>query len=203
MQKRSEETHSRLMAAALQLFSQTGYEATSVADICQAAGVSKGAFYHHYPSKQALFLELLHTWLAALDQQMNVAQRSAANVPQALLDMADLLQGVFQQSHQYLTMFLEFWTQASRDPAIWQAVIAPYRRYREYFKAIFQRGVVEGSLRDYDPELAARLLVAVAVGLLLQSVLETDTSGWAHIPRQSIRIILQGLVMTKETKKDK
>ena len=67
MQQRSEETHAIILESAYQLFSRNGYEATSVADICQSAGVSKGALYHHFPTKQAIFLELMESWLTGLD----------------------------------------------------------------------------------------------------------------------------------------
>lgn len=51
-------TRNRILAAALELFLAAGVEATSVADICRAAGVSDGSFFHHFPSKEELALEL-------------------------------------------------------------------------------------------------------------------------------------------------
>ncbi len=63
MQARSEETRTHILEAALRRFANHGYSAASVDEICAEAGVSKGAFYHHFPSKQALFLELLNEWL--------------------------------------------------------------------------------------------------------------------------------------------
>ena len=47
------------MESAIKLFSSTGYNKASVDDICAQAGISKGAFYHHFKSKQELFLALL------------------------------------------------------------------------------------------------------------------------------------------------
>ena len=70
-QRRGERTRSRILQAAEDCFAQRGYDAASVAEICRSAGVSKGAFYHHFPSKQALFLELLDRWLAELDAQLD------------------------------------------------------------------------------------------------------------------------------------
>jgi AcrR family transcriptional regulator len=183
----------------LVLFSQAGYDAAGVAEICQAAGVSKGAFYHHFPTKQAVFLEILHSWLSLLDTQMDFVVQQAKTVPLALLNMAGSLQGVFQQSSNYLPMFLEFWTQASHDPAIWREVIAPYRRYQEYFKAMLQQGIDEGSLRNEDTEVTSRLLVALAVGLLLQSVLDSADADWSQVPRQSIQVLLDGLATAHST----
>jgi len=51
-------TRDRILAAALELFVSAGVDSTSVADICRAAGVSNGSFFHHFPSKEELALEL-------------------------------------------------------------------------------------------------------------------------------------------------
>ena len=51
-------TRDRILAAALDRFLSVGVEAASVADICRAAGVSNGSFFHHFPSKEELALEL-------------------------------------------------------------------------------------------------------------------------------------------------
>ena len=88
MQQRSEETRTHILEAALKLFSKEGYDATGVAQICQAAGVSKGAFYHHFPSKHAVFMALLQSWLEVLDKQFQAALEGARDVPDGLLRMA-------------------------------------------------------------------------------------------------------------------
>ena len=90
MQQRSEETHARLLEAATRLFSEQGYNASGVAEICAAAGVSKGAFYHHFASKQAVFLALLEEWLARLDAAFASVRLDASQVPQAVVGMADM-----------------------------------------------------------------------------------------------------------------
>jgi AcrR family transcriptional regulator len=194
MQQRSEETHSHILESAYQLFSRNGYEATSVADICQSAGVSKGAFYHHFPTKHAIFLELLESWLAGLDAGFQSARQETHNVPQAILQMATLAGNVVQSTDVKLSIILEFWTQASRDPSIWNTAIAPYRRYQEYFAALIQEGIDESSFRkEIDPHAAARALVSLAVGLLMQAVFDPQSVNWAHEVHHSIEFMLQGL----------
>ncbi len=49
----------RLLLAASKLMHERGYEATGVAEVCEAAGAPKGSFYHWWPSKQALALAML------------------------------------------------------------------------------------------------------------------------------------------------
>jgi AcrR family transcriptional regulator len=51
------QTRQKIVDTALQLFGKKGYEAVTVDDICDEAGVSKGAFYHHFPSKDQILLE--------------------------------------------------------------------------------------------------------------------------------------------------
>ncbi|MBE3119463.1 MAG: helix-turn-helix transcriptional regulator, partial [Candidatus Atribacteria bacterium] len=74
-QQRSEETRARILDAAVRRFAVAGYDAASVDDICAEAGVSKGAFYHHYPSKQAIFLALMQGWLTMIDMGMDAARK--------------------------------------------------------------------------------------------------------------------------------
>lgn len=193
MQQRSEETRSHILTAAKDLIAHSGYEAAGVAEICQAAGVSKGAFYHHFPSKHAVFQALLDDWLATLDQQLVALQRTNQPVPQTMLEMAAMMRVIFRAAEQNLPIFLEFWTQASRDPQVWQATIAPYRRYQEFFARLVQSGIAEGSLRRVDPQVAARLIVAMAIGMLLQGLLDPEGADWVQVVQQSMQMLLDGL----------
>lgn len=52
----------KLLGAALNLVRLKGYDATSVDDLCRAAGVSKGAFFHHFESKEALAVAATQFW---------------------------------------------------------------------------------------------------------------------------------------------
>ena len=66
-QQRSEETRANILDAAVRRFAISGYDAASVDEICAEAGVSKGAFYHHFPTKQTVFLALLEGWLKTIE----------------------------------------------------------------------------------------------------------------------------------------
>jgi TetR/AcrR family transcriptional repressor of nem operon len=55
-------TRAKLLDAAFDLFRARGYSATSVDDLCAAAGVTKGAFFHHFASKEALAVAAADHW---------------------------------------------------------------------------------------------------------------------------------------------
>lgn len=195
-QERSEETRARVLEAAADLFARHGYDATGVAEVCQRAGVSKGAFYHHFPTKQALFLELLDAWLAGLDAELERARAGAANVPEALLGMAGVAGEILAAGRGQLPLFLEFWTQAAHDPEVWRATIEPYHRFRSYFAALFQAGIREGSLRAVDPTLAAQVFLSLATGLVLQGLLDPEGADWVRVTREGVWAFLRAYAST-------
>ncbi|OGO06960.1 MAG: hypothetical protein A2Y73_09280 [Chloroflexi bacterium RBG_13_56_8] len=192
-QKRGEQTHSRILDAAAECFARSGYDGTSVSEVCAHAGVTKGAFYHHFPSKQVLFLELLDRWLGGLDAQLALARIDAKTVPQALLDMAGLAGQIFELASGQLPLFLEFWSKAARDPEVWAATIAPYRRYRTFFANLIEAGMAEGTLQQTDPDVVAQVIVSLSAGLVLQGLLDPDGADWGEVAQQGMRMLVEGL----------
>src|SRR5258707_7108110 len=59
--ERGQATRRQLVAAATTLFATRGYEATSIEAVLEEAGVSRGALYHHFEDKRALFEAVLDT----------------------------------------------------------------------------------------------------------------------------------------------
>ncbi len=193
VQQRAEETRTRLLTAAADCFAQYGYDAASVAEVCRRAGLSKGAFYHHFSSKHALFLELLDFWLAGIDLQLQQARVEASSVPDAIVAMVREAGPIFNMSDQYIPIFLEFYSMASRDPVVWQATVKPYRRYRDFFAQLAEAGIADGSLRPVHPLMAAQVLMSLAIGLLLQGMLNPDAEDWAAVAQEGVRMLLEGI----------
>jgi AcrR family transcriptional regulator len=65
-EERSERSRSQILDSALKLFSHRGYGATSVRDIAEEAGLSKGNVYHHFPDKESIFRALLDQYFQAM-----------------------------------------------------------------------------------------------------------------------------------------
>ena len=192
-QRRGVDTRAHILAVAADCFTRAGYDATGVAEICAQAGVSKGAFYHHFPGKQDAFMALFEQWLAGVDVPFQAARGAAESVPERLFGLAGMVQHVFESAAGQIPMFIEFWRQAAKDPQVWAATIEPYRRYRMAFAELIAAGVAEGSLRPVDPDMVAQVLVSLGVGLLLQGVLDPTGADWGRTAQGAIALLLEGL----------
>lgn len=191
--RRSNQTRSSILDSATGCFARDGYEATGVAEICDNAGVSKGAFYYHFESKEAVFLELIDSWLKALETSLHEVTAEANTVPEGLLNMAGMVQQVFENNRQFMGLFLELWTHASRNEKVRLATLSPYRRYQDIFAGLIQRGIDEGTIAPVDPAAAGQILLSLTSGLFLQASLEPSGTDWGDILQESIDILLNGL----------
>src|SRR5215831_6665391 len=90
--KKAEERRTEILDAAQGLFLSRGYDATTVKDLLNAVGISKGAFYHHFSAKedvlQALVWRLAEQGLAALSPIIEQEDQEAS-VRSARADQSD------------------------------------------------------------------------------------------------------------------
>jgi AcrR family transcriptional regulator len=194
-QQRGEETRSHILDAAGELFAERGYDATSVADICARAGVTKGAFYHHFASKQAVFLELRDRWLGPLEAQLSLPRGEDEPLPQLLQQVANMVKQIFaaEGEQQRQQIFLELLSAARHDPTILPALLTPMQKYREAFAQMIGAGIREGTLRRVDREVVAQVLVTLGFGLIVQSLLDPQGDDWGAIASRAVPLLMQGL----------
>jgi AcrR family transcriptional regulator len=71
----SDTTRDRIRAVAVELFTERGYEKTSLREIADRVGITKASLYYHYPSKQTLLLAIMEPFLADWSATMDAAER--------------------------------------------------------------------------------------------------------------------------------
>jgi AcrR family transcriptional regulator len=104
-QERSETTTAELLSAARRLFAADGYQGTSLDDVVDTVGMTKGAVYHHFPSKRELFA-------AVFEQQERELARISANAYRRKRDPWD---GLLAACRAYL--------EAQLDPGVQQITL--------------------------------------------------------------------------------
>jgi len=193
MQSRSASTRQKILSTSYTLFSHQGYEATGVALICEKAEVSKGSFYHHFPSKKDVFFALVEGWVDNIQTQFAAVKEDQAPIPDQLMAMVPTMSSIFTEADQ-IPMFLEFWLQAMRDPEIAQRTIKPYYAFVSFFEKMFEKGIEEGSIDPgSDAHLSMRLVIAFSLGLIMQSMIDPGHEDWKKVSQYSLETVLKGL----------
>jgi TetR/AcrR family transcriptional regulator, transcriptional repressor for nem operon len=80
------EKHENILKEASRLFRERGFEGAGVAEIMQAAGMTHGAFYAHFPSKEALEAEAVECALAQLDRRVDAATAKGSDAKRDFLE---------------------------------------------------------------------------------------------------------------------
>ena len=185
----------KILQSAVELFMEDGYEAASVNDICKNAGVSKGSFYHYFETKQALFLTLMENW-SSLTMQTVLSEPISpeSKVGDVLVQMPYRFEIAFTAAPKGFPMLVDFWRRAMHEPEIWKTAVEPYRYFMGFFMRVIETGQLDGSIRkDVDSEIMARLLVAVAMGFLLEAAFDQEKADWSALTSQGLSVLLEGI----------
>jgi AcrR family transcriptional regulator len=149
-----EQTLDRLVEAGVELFGSQGFHATSVREIVDAAGLTKGAFYHHFESKEDL-LHLIHDEFIDFHlagQRVILAEVQTPH--ERLFHLVRLLAlGVARYTSQVAVYFQEYRALPGDD---FPDVHAKRTEGRNAFVQVITDGVASGDFRaDVDPRMAA------------------------------------------------
>lgn len=163
-QKRSEETISAIMYAAIHLGAQKDSREVTVREICAEAGVSVGAFYHHFSSREEPFLRSYEYFDLELSRRVSLLEERES-AKDALLDLMMFQISFMAQegpefAAQYYRSMLDHSNTAATDP------------HRAYYQAAYrclQRLADENLLRpECPPERTAELCISFVRGCLIE-----------------------------------
>ncbi|MET9295521.1 TetR/AcrR family transcriptional regulator [Streptomyces sp. NPDC003077] len=139
----------RLLDAATRLFAERGYDRTSVQEIVEAAGVTKGALYHYFGSKEDLLHEVYGRVLRLQQERLDRFAQADAPVEQRLRDAAaDVVVTTIQNLDDTKIFFRSM---HHLSPEKDKQVRAERRRYHERFRALVEEGQRSGVFRDDTP----------------------------------------------------
>lgn len=98
-----ENTHSKILNSAKNLFMKYGYERTNLREICNGAGVTVGAFYNHFEDKESLFAVLVQPCIDGLNQIYNISDEACFSQLSS-----EQLEDVWQISNNTIIEFVDY-----------------------------------------------------------------------------------------------
>lgn len=188
-------TKAALLEAAKQLVAERGYAGTSVRDLAAASGANLAAVSYHFGSREALLNQALQeSFLEWTDRVARVARTEPdAGPPAQMLASLRALLEEFPENQPLFAAFLEGLLQARRSPALHGQLAGHYAEQRQRVGEILTAGQGDREIPARMVEVLASLMIAVADGLLLQSLLDP-----AAVPTgEDLAALAKGLATAK------
>ncbi|WP_236981254.1 MULTISPECIES: TetR/AcrR family transcriptional regulator [Mycobacterium] len=171
--ERSVESSQRLLAAAIALIAEKGFEKTTAAEIGERAGYSRAMVRARYGTKEALLESLVRT---EYEPMFLVAPAPAAHGLATILGQFDHLAAQAAEKPELLTAFFTLCFEAIGPVRMLSPWLRAWlARYRAATNTAFQRGQKDGSIRaDLDVELETRKIITYGLGLGFRWTLEPE-----------------------------
>jgi AcrR family transcriptional regulator len=169
---------SDIIYAAVDEFLESGYERASMESIARRAGISKGGLYHHFKSKDEIFL-LANTELhKPLSKMMEQALRKSSAAEALTWYIKNYLK--YWKSHKTEMVFYALSMAKMLDsPSLWKMYERYIESYIAFFKSLYERGISSGEFIPHSAYDSAVLLMGALDGiagyLIINKKLKLDT----------------------------
>jgi AcrR family transcriptional regulator len=179
-----EQIRIRLMGAAENCLGKYGVKKTTVDQLVQMAGISKGAFYQFFPSKEILFFNVLEEFQASLmEQEMSGHQESDERTADAL---TEFLYGLYQRvRHSFLMNIIQ---NGEMELLMRKIPLEEIARHHSFDDLIAQKLFSDFNIES-DPHVAAASLRAIFL-----SMLHVKEIGEEHFD-QALNMLIRGVAL--------
>ncbi|MDR6865814.1 AcrR family transcriptional regulator [Microbacterium resistens] len=145
----------QVLAVAVRLFTEQGYDATSIADLSQALGLTKSALYHHFSSKEELLALALERALSGLEGALETAVAEQTTATDRLTAVVRGAVEVLTAAQPHVTLLLRL---RGNSPVELEAM-ERRRRFDQRISALVREAQDEGTIRtDIDAGTVTRLV---------------------------------------------
>ena len=181
-----------ILDAALSLFVKNGYSQTSMDDIVNLSGLSKGAIYHHYSSKKVLFLSLIDYWETFYFKDILNKNISDCNPDDLLREISQNVVIAFKSKKNIFLAELEFWSLSNYDNDVRERIKLLYVKLLKLFKGIVRKGISDKLYKNLNVDVAALSIMTSLQGVIWFSIFEESTISAEQYLNDVIEFIIFG-----------
>jgi AcrR family transcriptional regulator len=185
----------KILAASMTLFSKKGFHETSMDDIVKESGVSKGAIYGYFDSKETLFIELQRKFatLSYIELRSVIDRETTALAK--LERAADLVfASICEVSEEVCRMDLEFQIASSRIPKMRKQLKAQQMTIIKLLEDTINEGIESGEFRkDVDANRVATILISALGGLSNLMIAAGFKFQWEKIKNALVSTVRVGI----------
>lgn len=191
VRKKTSSTKLHIAKVAEQLFSQKGYAATSMEDITQASGSSKGSIYYHFKSKEKLFIFIVQTTADEWKEEWKQIELGCKTNTEKLYAISehyvnDFQNPLFKATEEYGN------SQVVDAEATAELLNIVRNQYYETYEKIFVDGIKAGEFINENPKEMMYMLFALHNGLGI-AYYDMDFEQLTPLYKKSIDLLLKGI----------
>ncbi len=194
----SKKTANLIFHQAMRVFLEKGYHGTTIDDITKGAGLTKGALYWHFESKEDLLKKIIGEFENRfLDGLMNAVEQVKGNTVEKLEKYFNYNAAFSYYNRELCVSFTTLSGElVGAHHAIEPEIRRIYKKYQNFLKNLILRGKKEQVFKkEVNPELAALTLIAFHDGVLLQWSMNRDKIDGKAYVQTFKKIILKGLMV--------
>jgi len=180
---KAESTISNVFSAAANLFVEMTYTAVTMDEIARAAHVTKGALYHHFASKEDLYLALLHADLAQRKQRFIISTEGGGSSRSRLRRLCEAFLALPREKRLLLQLIRRD-INVFAEPARAQLIQAYQEALPRVIESVIRDGIRDGELADTDARLLSWHFVAmveVTLSRYADELFPTDNKRIDHV----------------------
>lgn len=162
-----EQSRANILETALRLFRERGFDETTMRDIATASGLSLGAAYHYFPSKEALVLAYYDRIQVQHEEEARLALASASNLSSRLVAVMTTKLELLQDDRRILRAILQTMLGADQSLSVFSPETSDVRHQS---MAIFEEALVCPEIPEETRPLFARAFWLLHLGFLLYFV---------------------------------
>jgi AcrR family transcriptional regulator len=170
------QTRQQLLQAAGEVFAQRGYDRASLDDVAIAAGLTKGAVYSSFASKDDLFYALMRERIDERLALVTEAVERDATVREIASDASSGMAQLMSSQRDWHLLFIEFWARAVRDPDLHDEFARERRSVRALIAQFLEaRAADAGVDLPVSAEQLAVVVLALSNGIAIEHLADPDT----------------------------
>jgi AcrR family transcriptional regulator len=189
----SEERRTQIIEAAMRVFARSGFQEARMDDIVAETGLSKGALYWYYKSKDEIILSIMDSMFDRELAGLEALQADERPAGDRLIEFVQLTTADLNRYSKLLPLFYEFYALAFRNKTVRKALTRYLRKYFAMIEPIIQQGIDRGEFRAVDAKEAAIATGSLFEGTLLLWVYDPDTVKIDKHIEIGTRLLLDGL----------
>lgn len=179
------ESRQQILDAALGLFAQKGYAATTIREIVDAVGITAPSLYYYFGSKEGLYMELMQTHCAQIDSVLESHLHTSEGAKNRLKDLVDkIFFHVIEDKDFFRLMFTIYYGPSQGSP--YCDFISYHVKFHAAIKKIIEEGIISKEFQPGNPRQMTWVIRGV-VQLAMEEQIKDDRE---KIDRQGLQRIL-------------